>query len=158
MKWLQLTDRKLIQLGAHFFVWRFIWLEAILLVNRMWAPLIVPKNCTTMYLLHMGYFAACGKYLGNKLLGFCRKGAHIFCLKLCFKFHFTIFCLFKVIFFTDSTMVNHHEKPTFGDYVCIFFKPPFPVANLSNQQAPGSFWRSWCSKTNKYGWSTNPPP
>ena len=30
------------------------------------------------------------------------------------------FCLLKLTFLTDSTMVTHHEKPPFGEYVCIF--------------------------------------
>ena len=32
----------------------------------------------------------------------------------------TYFCLLKVTFLTDSTMVNHHEKTSFGKYVFVF--------------------------------------
>ena len=35
------------------------------------------------------------------------------------------FCLLKLTFLTDSTMVTHHEKPPFGEYVCVFRNPLF---------------------------------
>ena len=31
---------------------------------------------------------------------------------------------FKVMFFTDSTMANHHFSPPFGEHVSIFVQPP----------------------------------
>ena len=40
--------------------------------------------------------------------------------------------LFKVILFMDSTMVNHHFCPAFGEYFCNVFFFHLAFANPSN--------------------------
>ena len=56
------------------------------------------------------------------------------------------FCLLKLTFLTDSTMVTHHEKPPFGEYVCLFRNPLFSKSTYRENSVRDLFdkpqWRS----------------